>query len=197
MKFTFTKSLSLLIITILLFSLIGCSNNSKPDPTVLGFFDALKKGDTASTAKFVKSDSKGMITYKDGEQEKIAKTVFSKLDYKIESSVIKGDTATVKTKVTSVDLVKITASMVTDLLPTLMAKSLSGEENSEAETEKLLEQYYINSINNPNVAKTTTDVTIKLVKSSDKKSWLIDPDDDLLNAITGNLQNAFNSFGTN
>lgn len=199
MKLTFKRSLCLLVITVLFLSLIGCASTStsKPDSAVSGFFDALKKEDVNSAAKFVKTDSKNEISYKNAEEEKIAKAVFSKLDYKIESSVVKGDTATVNAKVTTVDLVKITGNMISDLLPTLMAKTLSGEDQNEAETEKLINQYFTNSINDPSASKTTTDVTINLVKSEDKKSWLIDPNDDLLNAMTGNLQNAFKSMNTN
>lgn len=199
MKLTFKRSLCLLVITVLFLSLIGCASTStsKPDSAVSGFFDALKKEDVNSAAKFVKTDSKNEISYKNAEEEKIAKAVFSKLDYKIESSVVKGDTATVNAKVTTVDLVKITGNMISDLLPTLMAKALSGEDQNEAETEKLINQYFTNSINDPSASKTTTDVTINLVKSEDKKSWLIDPNDDLLNAMTGNLQNAFKSMNTN
>lgn len=199
MKLSFKRSLCLLIITALFLSLIGCASTStsKPDSAVSGFFDALKKEDVNSAAKFVKTDSKNEISYKNAEEEKIAKAVFSKLDYKIESSVVKGDTATVNAKVTTVDLVKITGNMISDLLPTLMAKTLSGEDQNEAETEKLINQYFTNSINDPSASKTTTDITINLVKSEDKKSWLIDPNDDLLNAMTGNLQNAFKSMNTN
>lgn len=199
MKLTFKRSLCLLVITVLFLSLIGCASTStsKPDSAVSGFFDALKKEDVNSAAKFVKTDSKNEISYKNAEEEKIAKAVFSKLDYKIESSVVKGDTATVNAKVTTVDLVKITGNMISDLLPTLMAKALSGEDQNEAETEKLINQYFTNSINDPSASKTTTDVIINLVKSEDKKSWLIDPNDDLLNAMTGNLQNAFKSMNTN
>ncbi|GLC32444.1 NTF2-like N-terminal transpeptidase domain-containing protein [Clostridium omnivorum] len=199
MKLTFKRSLCLLVITALFLSLIGCASTStsKPDSAVSGFFDALKKEDVNSAAKFVKTDSKNEISYKNADEEKIAKAVFSKLDYKIESSVVKGDTATVNAKVTTVDLVKITGNMISDLLPTLMAKALSGEDQNEAETEKLINQYFTNSINDPSAMKTTTDVTINLVKSEDKKSWLIDPNDDLLNAMTGNLQNAFKTMNSN
>jgi hypothetical protein len=196
MKISFKKVLSVLLLTTLIFSLIGCSKMPKPDVSVSGFFDALKKQDVTTAAKFIKSDTKSGLNYDNVEQEKVVKEVFSKLDYQIESSDVKGDNATVKAKITSVDLVKITGKMISDLLPTFMAQALSGNQTSDEESQKLVDQYFSNSINDPKAEMTATEITINLVKSDDKKSWIIVPNDDLLNAMTGNLQKAFASLNS-
>ncbi len=49
-------------------------------------------------------------------------------------------------------------------------------------------QHMLNSINDPNAPKTKTDVTIKLVKGDN--GWLIEPDEQLANALTGNFYSA-------
>gem|GEM_PF-4399680 len=46
-----------------------------------------------------------------------------------------------------------------------------------------------NRINDPSAPKTTTDVDIKLIKGD--KGWLIEANDDLQNALTGNMSKAF------
>lgn len=182
------KLVSLLVIFFILsLSLVGCA--PKPDVTVKSFFDALQKQDLV-TAKTYVNEADDKFKFDDAEQEKIVKSIFSKLKYEIISSSVEKDTATVKTKVIAPDLVKITTKAMSDILPILFAQALSGNTDSKA-SEKMFEQYFANSLADPNVAMTTAEVDIKLIKSKDKKSWVIQADDNLLNGITGNLIRAF------
>lgn len=166
-------------------TLVACG--PKPDETVKGFFDAAKKTDFNTMSNYIKKESgKDTFKYDDKDQEKVVKAVFSKVSYEIISSTVDGKNATVKAKVTSLDLPKIYAKTVSDLMPTLFASALANK-NDEAKDQ--LMQTFINSINDPNATKTTTEVDIKLVKGD--KGWLIEPNDDLMNAMTGNLGKAF------
>jgi hypothetical protein len=63
---------------------------------------------------------------------------------------------------------------------------MSGQEN---EVEAQMITALGNSINDPNAPKTTTEVDIKLIKGD--KGWLIEANDELQNALTGNLSEAF------
>lgn len=49
----------------------------------------------------------------------------------------------------------------------------------------------IAAINDPNTAKTTTEVDIKLVKTG--SNWIIQSSDDIFNAITGTMNKALNN----
>ena len=161
----------------------------KPDETVKNFFDAAKKADLNSMATYVKKDaSKDDFKFKDANQEKVVKTIFPKTSYEIVSSKVDGNNATVKAKVTSLDLTRIYGKVVSETFPTLMAAAFANKgDNAEAQ----LMQSFLNAINDPNAPKTTTDVDIKLIKGD--KSWLIEPTDDLLGALTGNMNKAFNN----
>jgi hypothetical protein len=182
------KATIMFILVSLVLTLVACG--PKPDETVKNFFDAAKKSDFTTMANFIKKNgNKDTFKYDDKDQEKVIKSVFSKVSYEIVSSTVDGKNATVKTKVTSLDLPKIYSKTVSDLMPSLFATSLSNP-NSEENTKNQVMQTFLNAINNPNASKTTTEVDIKLVKE-DKKGWLIDPNDDLLNAMTGNFNKAF------
>lgn len=102
--------------------------------------------------------------------------------------MLDGNNATVKAKVTSLDLPRIYAKTVGDLMPSLLASAISNKKD-DAAIENQIMQSFLNAMNDPNAPKTTTDVDIKLVKGD--KGWLIEPTDDLLNALTGNLNKAF------
>lgn len=177
-----------LMLTLVFSMVMLVSCGPKPDATVKNFFDAAKKTDFSSMANCMKkSGNKGDLKFDDKDQETIVKSVFSKVSYEVVSSTVDGDKATVKTKVTSVDLPKIYSKTVSDLMPSLMASELAGK-NEDAKTQIM--QTFINSINSPKVDKTTTEVDIKLVKDS-SKGWLIEPNDDLMNAMSGNMEKAF------
>lgn len=170
--------------------MIACG--AKPDGTVKNFFDAAKKSDFTAMSNYMKKDgSKGEFKFDDKDQEKIVKAVFSKVNYEFVSSKVDGKNATVKAKITSLDLPKIYAKVVSDLMPTLMAQAFSNDKKDNAAEAQIM-QSFLNSMNSSSAPTTTTEVDIKLVKD-DNKGWLIEANDDLFNAMTGNISKAFAS----
>jgi hypothetical protein len=168
-------------------SLVACG--AKPEATVKKFFISAQKADILSMANFISKDTnKESFKYTDADQEKTFKAVLSKVSYEIVSSSVTGKNAVVKTKVTSIDLPKIYGKLITDMLPTLFTQAMSGKED---DAQAQIMTAFTNSINDPNAPKTTTDVDIKLIKND--KGWLIEANDDLQNALTGNMSKAFAS----
>ncbi len=183
MKKLFKKLLALSLLSMVILSFTGCG--AKPDAAVKGFLDTVKKQDFSAAAKYMSNENdKSEFEYDSKEQEQMIKAVFSKLDYEIISTSKNGNTATVKAKITSCDLPKISAKTIADLLPTMLASAFD-EKKDEKKQEEMILQSFLNSINAPDAPKTVTEVDIKLVK--DKNSWLIEGNDDLLNAMTGNF----------
>lgn len=187
----FRKVAAVVTVFVVMLSLAACG--PKPEETVKSFFDAAKKSDIATMATYMKKDGdKGNFKFDNQEQEKIVKAVFAKLSYEKVSSKEDGKNATVKVKVTSLDLPQIYGKVVTNMLPLLISSAMANNSN-ENDAKNQLMQGFLNAINDPNAPKTTTEVDIKLVKSD--KSWLIEPNDDLLNALTGNLSKALSKTG--
>ncbi|RCX13505.1 uncharacterized protein DUF4878 [Anaerobacterium chartisolvens] len=190
-KNIFVKAIILCLLFTLTASLASCTSASgSPDKAVSSFFEAIKEADVNTASKYLSSASDD-LTYDDEEQEKIMKKIFNNLDYKIISTEKDGDTATVNVKITSPDLVKIVSEMISELMPKLFEMALSGDENADQNSEELIKQYFDNSLSSPDMPLISSDVEIKLSYSKDKKSWLIVPDDSLINAMTGNAAKAF------
>ncbi|MDW8800907.1 DUF4352 domain-containing protein [Clostridium sp. A1-XYC3] len=190
----FKKLLYITMVFIIVFPLSACSAN--PDTTIKGFFDALKKSDIETASKYLNGNTsidKGGLKFTKPEHEKLAKQVFTKTTYQILSSTNHGDTTIVKTKVTAPDLNSIGGELVTELFPTIFNNAAKGEEISQEKVNKSIIDYYSKRLNEGNIPMTTSEVDIKLSKSKDKKMWLINPDESLSNAMTGNL---FKSLGT-
>lgn len=186
------KLISILLCLILCFAFVGCSQ-VKPEDSVKGYFEALKKQDIQAAQSFMQDQSEAITG--DTQQEKIFNLIFSKLNYEIISSTVDKDTAIVKVKVTACDLTTITGNMIKDLMGQLLSLALSGEQDLEAKSAQLTEEYFTKAINDPQTPVITSEIDINLVKDSSSKKWLIVGDDNLANAITGNFVTAMKSFG--
>lgn len=184
----FKKLLCSIMFFIIVFSLSGCTAN--PDITIKSFFDALKKTDIETASKYLSKNTsinKGGLKFDKPEHEKLAKQVFSKMTYQIVSVSNSGDTAMVKTKIIAPDLNSVSAELVTELFPAMFNKAAKGEEISQEKLNQLVIEYYGKRLNEGNLPTTISEVDIKLTKSKDKKMWLINPDERISNAMTGNL----------
>jgi hypothetical protein len=80
-------------------------------------------------------------------------------------------------------MVRVVTDVMNQIIPLAFASALDENSNDE-KVEELTDQYFNNTISDPNAPTVTSEVTVKLLK--EKGGWLIDPDDDLLNAMTGN-----------
>lgn len=194
MKKTLKPLLYFLLIS-LLFTLTGCG--PKSEDSVKGFLDSFKKYDFKTSQTYILADtSKYSPTSNTNspEQEKMVKGMLEKISYEIVSSKVDGDNATVTTKITSPDMLKIMSESISTLLPLVLTSALSGENDSK-KTEELIETTFLNNIKNPNAPLTSSTIDIKLVKTNGE--WKIKADDSFLNALTGNLYTALKSFGEN
>ncbi|PIH04030.1 DUF4878 domain-containing protein [Clostridium combesii] len=194
MKSIFKKLMPIIFITILSISLTGCS--SKPDETVKGFFGALKQQDIKKASTFINVNSfykeLKVDEFDSKEQEKIVKAVLSKFEYSLGDVEKNGNTATAKVSVTSIDLGKITIETIDKVLPNLIDEAFSKGKIDEKKQQAVIIQHMLNSINDPNAPKIKTNINVKLVKGD--KGWLIEPDEELANALSGNLYSVAKKF---
>jgi uncharacterized lipoprotein YehR (DUF1307 family) len=185
------KLMSLLLCLILSFAIVGCSG-PKPEESVKGYFDALKKQDIQAAQGYMQNGVKDIST--DAQQEKLLKQIFSKLNYEIVSSTVQKDTAVIKVNVTAPDLAIVTGNMFKDLLGQLFTLAFSGTEDIEAKSAQLTEEYFTKALADPQVVVITSEVDINLVKDSNTKKWIIVSDEKLANAVTGNFVTAMKSL---
>ncbi len=180
-----------LCIAITSFMLIGCSA-IPPKSVVSNFLDSVIAGDLEKAGTYVYREDENKDFFEDliplkEDREDFAKIILSRLSYEIHSQEISGGEATVTTAITSPDLVRIVTKSLTELIP--MAFAMAFSDGGDDEMDAFVEQYFTNSISDPNAPTTTTKVDIKLSKVDGK--WLVVPDDKLLNAMTGNIVKAF------
>ncbi|SHI20039.1 protein of unknown function [Sporobacter termitidis DSM 10068] len=185
-----SRYLSLLIVFVLMISVSACSepNYPKPEESVKGFFDALSKSDLKTAETYTASGSaSGQFDFSDSEEEKIAQLMLAKTGYELVSSEENGDKATVKIKVTSLDMSAIFEAMMTDLIDQMTEAAFSGEEITDEQSQEMTMKYLEESMSKSDAPVQTNDLTVTLNKDKGKKMWVIVDDDTFLNGITGNL----------
>lgn len=183
-----SKLAVLLMAFVMVLSLSACSESNfpKPESTVTGFFDTLSKGDFKALDTYC-SATLNDLTFEDANQEKIAKAMFSRTKGEVVSSQVDGDTATVKVKITSLDMEKIFEDIMTEVISKATDAALSGKELSDAEAEEMMMEYMEESMAKADAAMTTTEYDIKLAKDNGKKAWVIQDDEAFGKALVGNL----------
>jgi len=155
------KFLSVLLIIVLVFSMTACAK-SDPKASVSGYLDALKSGNIEGMNKYVKSDSEDQVKEVFNNENKMNEEAFlkaySKLNYKILSSEVNGDTATVETEINAPNLGKIMTELIQEALPLAFAAAFK-EDKSEDNIDDLMNTMLLDKVNSddmPMVKKITT-----------------------------------------
>ncbi|MGI5839324.1 MAG: hypothetical protein ACOX8W_06635 [bacterium] len=191
------KNNQVLLVLLILLSLltnVGCSSVTPPDKVVDSFLTALHEGRIEDMARYVipSEDEEAVISeLDDPEKANFVNMVLPKISHKINSTSIDGGNAIVKTSITAPDLLRVFTKVISEMMPLLFVSAFS-EDSDANNSEEMINAYLENSLSDPNVPMTTIDADIVLKKIDGQ--WLIEPSEDLGNALTGNLAKAFAAF---
>lgn len=183
------------VLIVFMVGAVGCDLvASSPEKTVNNYLAAVKKMDFDAASKYVKQTDTSTSVFNnqdDPEAEQMMRAMFSKMSHKTLSSKITGNTAQVVTSITSLDMLRITSSVMGDLLPMAFASAFSEGSDSD-NTDQIAQQMFMSALSDPNAPMTTEQVSINLIKENGK--WLILADSSLTNALTGNLGKLAEAF---
>lgn len=174
---------------VLLLSLTGCGEIKKAETAVNGMFTAFKNTDIEAAAKYVdvdeinaSEDSSDSIS-----TELVMKTIFNKLDYKIISSEKVDDTTVkVKTEITVTDMKPVLSEFFTNAMQYAFSTAFSNPQPTEEETNKKMEEMFIESASKEDLATVTNEVDITVVKTENNE-WKVKSDDTFADALLGGL----------
>lgn len=174
---------------VLLLSLTGCGEIKKAETAVNGMFTAFKNTDIEAAAKYVdvdeinaSEDSSDSIS-----TELVMKTIFNKLDYKIISSEKVDDTTVkVKTEITVTDMKPVLGEFFTNAMQYAFSTAFSNPQPTEEETNKRMEEMFIESASKEDLATVTNEVDITVAKTENNE-WKVKSDDTFADALLGGL----------
>lgn len=194
MKKVLTLILALVCLTL---PLSGCGGDKKETPkdAVTNALNAVKNLDKENISKYFGTESvfnEGKEQKEDEDSEEYAKLFVEKLKFKILSTDIDGEKATVKTEITNIDAMKALQKYLQEAFTEALNNAFQQKELTDEEAEKKSEEKYIEILKSDDIGMTTNNVDIKLTRNGD--SWKIDLDEELQNAILGGLIKAEKSM---
>lgn len=177
------KTFGFLTTLVLLFAFVGCSGGESPETAVSNYLTAFQTLDLETIAKYT-SDSTGTTDTADDaisdlENDETGMAFVENMTFEVLSSTQEDDTATVKVSITNVDMANAMGKAITEIF-SLAFSGLSEEEMEQRSTEILR-----SAITDNKDVTLTKEVDISLVRG--ENNWLIVPNDDLIDAITGGL----------
>lgn len=185
------KSVLVCFIVLIVITLSGCEFD-KPEIVVDEYLNAVKntnfKKAHSLTAVQNRSLKEKDIVFDNPHQEKLIKTMFSSLSYKILDVKNKNSRAQVEVSITSPDLGKIIKDTIYEFLPMALETIYQDNENANKELETIVLQHVTKSISKSNCPKTTDTVTFNLKRGI--FLWKVIPDEKILDALTGNILDA-------
>lgn len=190
MRNNIKKIAALLLILTIAFSLAGCGEIQKAETTINQTFKALKELDFETASNYINVDEMmESDNSTDIDSDVFAQNLFGKLEYKIISSEkIDNNTVTVKTEITAVDMKPVLTEYFQKALQYAFANAFADPQPSEEETNKKMEEIFIECISKEDLVMVKTEVDIKVIKTD--KKWKIESSDELSNALLGGLVKA-------
>ena len=120
-----------------------------------------------------------------------ARIILGKMSFNIVSCTKSGNTATVKTEITNVDM----GAVIEEFFSQVMAMALSADDTQEKSSDEQaeeLKQILLELIKSEDAHTKTTELDIKMTKSGD--IWQINESDEFVDALTGGLFSTADSF---
>jgi hypothetical protein len=180
------KIISILLVVVLIV-LAGCGGSgAKPEKTVEDCLNAIREGKLDSVNQYVLDGEASLSNVEDERNEVVLNEAFKKLEYEILESKVEGENAQVKVKIVAPDMAKIMGQLMISALN----NAFSGD-SEEAMQEKMNNE--MKEIFNSNSFEMVTSEVVVSLKQKDDK-WLIDANEQFVNAITGNLLEVMNEL---
>ena len=180
--------LSLFIIVILSIGLVGCGSKT-PTTVVENYLDEVKKGEDGDASHLLKTVLEDFEEENSDDVEEELSSEFNdelnkimkKLEYKVNSETVDGDTAIVNVTVNGGNISNALVQAITSAMGRTFELAFSGNEISDEESEKIINEEFLNALKNIEFDERTCDIS--LVKED--KEWKIEEDDSLKILVLG------------
>lgn len=187
------KTLCALLALLLALSVAACGKKvPTPAETVSAALDALKSGDMTAAAKTWGGSISSIENSTDSDAD-IFKLLFKNLTYSVLSETEDGSAATVKVKLSNTDMSAVMGDVLAEAMQTALSSALSGKEMDETETQKMVMDSLKDKMTNSSYGTAEKEVEFQLTMT-DGVWTLSQPDDTVIDALTGGLMSAGTSL---
>lgn len=188
------KASILILILLLTIFLCSCSQKENPEKSVSDALNALKTMDSETARKYIDYNMIIQNANLDNQatktsNQKIASLMLKNLEYSIISSNVNNDTATVKAKLTNLDITSISNEYSMENLNLTISQSFVSDIDKKTSEDLICE--LLSKTDNKKVSNT---IDIELYKEND--TWKIKTTQNLANAILGKTSDLSSFLGS-
>ena len=186
-----TRRIVTAILLLALLVTVGCKPTVKPDETVKNFLDAMVNSDFETALKFTGGVNPqyeldriltSAQTLYGSAQSAIEHSVLGHVTHEVGSVEIQGDKAVVNVKITAPDCKTVFQNALQSIL-------LMHSVNPSVNTTTYFQQIFNEGVSASDAPMITSNVVITLDKKNGLWVIALRGDDELLNALTGNMAN--------
>lgn len=196
------KLLSILLSTILIFSLVACGT-PKPEETVIAFCENLKELNYAEASALFEFGKGGFEDIEDTDAsnampegvEEFFKELAKDIDYKISNVSIEDDIAYVTVTFNYADISPVMSNVLVDFIGQAFALAFSGAD--ESATDALFTSLFTEKMTTTTLNTSTADVEFVCVKKEGEWKLQAFDEDNLIkieNVISFDINKAFDMF---
>lgn len=195
------KKIGFVVVIMLVLSLIlaGCGakpveeQGESPQQAVTAALTALSSLDFETAQKyFTYEELLGEEAGELADTDESAEFFFNRLSFTVKSAAINGDSATVTTEITNIDMLSVFTEYIQQVFILALSNAFSENPMTEEELEEKFQQMFLGFLSDETNLVTTT-VDIQLTKSG--TSWKIAVNEELQDAILGGLVTALKESG--
>lgn len=181
----------------LILSMTACTSSPSPEEVVDKAMEAIINMDKDELSKYMDIDDllgeeEGTINTDAISEEEIS-VLFENIEYKIISSSIDGDSASVNIDIENIDMGMVLGQFLEEAFAFAFSDAFSDKSMSDEEMEVAMTDLFLEIIekNKDNTVSNNVDIDLNKVDGQ----WKIAVDEDFQNALTGNLIDMINSMG--
>lgn len=187
------KKIAAILVLAVLLTLTACGGKGEsPEQAVTNALTAIKNCDFAAADKYITyeelfGDEGGEDTEFVSEDEN-TKLLFKRLSFKILSSSVDGEAATVKAEITNIDMMEVLSTYFQQAMELAFGNAFSEDPLGEAEIDAQIEQILVDLLESEETSMVTSTVDIQLVKQ--ESTWKINVNEMFQDAVMGGLLDA-------
>lgn len=189
------KKTKIFVLALALVIGLSACGTPAPEEAVAQTLDALKSADEAQIEKYMNYDE---LTASMGSVPKAASdvvtTLLKNIDYEILSASTEGDSATVETKISNIDMGQVMQAFFEDLMTFAMENIDETQNMSPEETQAKAAEFLNAAVEKYKDTRAENTVSVKLSKQGGK--WEVTQDEAFTDAVFGGIITAAKKIGS-
>ncbi|MBP2018864.1 hypothetical protein J2Z79_002279 [Symbiobacterium terraclitae] len=157
----------MVVLVLLLSALLAGCGSSGPGPKDVAdqFFKAITSGNWEAAEGLLSADSGSDLAKPAAGEERIVNALMSKISYELGEAQVQGDQAVVALDLTLPDMERLSARLLSEVLPLAFSAGLS-EDLTDEQLDLMVEEKFVEILNDKDLAMVTYEGSVTLVKEA-------------------------------